>query len=34
MGITTEEKETEAKNLPILQPNKKENSSPSTKNSS
>ena len=34
MGVTVEEKETEAKNLPILQPNKKENSSPSTRNHS
>ena len=34
MGVATEAKEAEAKDLPILQPGKKENSPPSTKNRS
>ena len=34
MGVAAEEKEVEAKYLPILQPGKKENSPPSTKNCS
>ena len=34
MGVAAEAKKAEAKDLPILQPNNKENSPPSTKNHS
>ena len=34
MGITVEAKEAKAKDFPILQPRKKENSPPSTRNRS
>ena len=34
MGVAAEAKEVEAKDLPILQPDKKENSPPSTRNCS
>ena len=34
MGVTAEAKKVEAKDLPILQPNKKEYSPPSTRNRS